>query len=277
MIGQKIAHVKKADGTIEPFLRDKLIASLKRAGAESNLAEEITEHIESELEEGMSTSHIYKHAFFLLEKNQRKVAFRYSLRRAIMDLGPSGFPFEDFIAALFREKGYKAETGQMLIGTCVEHEVDVVAYNENKLIVCEAKFHNQLGTKSDLKVVLYVKARLDDLRGTTFDYGFKRTVDEGWVITNTKFTSTATHYAKCNNLTLIGWNYPKKGNLQEMIEDSGLHPITCLTALSQMQKKTLLAQGIILCRDVLKNESALHSLGLSQEKIVRVFDEIKAL
>jgi len=62
-------------------------------------------------------------------------------------------------------------TDQKVRGKLVEHEIDVVAWNEEKLIMVEAKFHNQLGVKTDLKVILYVKERFDDLSAVTFDYG----------------------------------------------------------------------------------------------------------
>jgi len=102
----------------------------------------------------------------------------------------------------------------------VPHEVDVVAYNAKKLIMIEAKFHNELGTKSDLKVVLYIKARFDDLAENVFNYGGQnRKITDSWLVTNTKFSSTAIHYGVCKNLTMIGWNYPEKGNLQDMIEE----------------------------------------------------------
>lgn len=270
-------NIVKASGKVEPFVQEKLESSLFKAGAKEEVVNEIVEHIVSELKDGMSTSQIYKHAFFLLQKKSKPVATQYSLRRAIMDLGPSGFPFEEFVSQILKEKGYETLTDQTVLGGCVEHEVDVIAWNENKLIMAEAKFHNELGIKSDLKIALYVKARFDDLRLNSFFYGKKRSLDEGWLITNTKFTSTAIHYAICNGLTLIGWNYPEKGNLQDMITDSGLHPLTCLMSLSQSQKKSLLSQGIVLVLALKNNPRLLHSLGLNEEKAKKVIDEINQL
>lgn len=269
--------VVKADGKKELFSREKLENSLLRSGADSATVDSIVDHIEEELQDGMSTSHIYKHAFFLLDKKQHPAAVRYSLRRAIQDLGPSGFPFEEFLAHVYRQKGYEVLTGQMVMGGCVEHEVDLVIWNENKLVMAEAKFHNELGIKSDLKVALYVKARLDDLKENVFLYGKERKVDEGWLITNTKFTSTAIHYAGCKDLKLIGWNYPERGNLQDMILDSGLHPVTCLTTLSDSQKKTLLAQDVVLCKTLKENIALFKTLGMNQAKIQMVIDEINLL
>lgn len=272
-----IMNVVKASGRKEAFNAVKLENSLLRAGADHETVDEIVSHVASELKDGMSTSQIYKHSFFLLDKKLKPVAVRYSLRRAIMDLGPSGFPFEGFIGHILREKGYEVLTGQKVLGGCVEHEVDVIAWNENKLIMAEAKFHNELGTKSDLKVALYVKARLDDLKENKFFYGKERYIDEGWLITNTKFTSTAIHYAECKGLTLIGWNYPKKGNLQDMIQDSGLHPITCLSLLTAAEKRLLLARGIVLCKSLKDEPSLLRSLGIHDQKINNIIEEINLL
>lgn len=212
--------ILKANGERELFDPEKLRASLARSGATERAVEDVLSHILSELRDHMTTGEIYKHAFAVLQKISWPVARSYSLRRAVMDLGPSGFPFEDFVAEILRAKGFQCETRQTVLGGCVSHEVDVIAFNEKKLIMVEAKFHNELGTKSDLKVVLYVKARFDDLRENVFNYGgFDRPLTDGWLITNTKFSSTAIHYGLCKNLTMIGWNYPEQGNLQDMIEE----------------------------------------------------------
>jgi Holliday junction resolvase len=274
---QETINVVKANGAIEPFSHSKLENSLLQAGADHTTADEIVRHVVEELKDGISTSYIHKHALFLLDKKLKPIAARYSLRRAIMDLGPSGFPFEDFVAHILREKGFEALTDQMIMGSCVPHEIDVIAWNENKLIMAEAKFHNELGLKSDLKIALYIKARFDDIKGMKYFYGKEREVDESWLITNTKFTTTATHYAECKGLTLIGWNYPKKGNLQDLIIDSGLHPLTCLTSISSSQKKMLLSRGVVLCKTISEDASILKSLGFNEEKAKKVLSEIEKL
>jgi hypothetical protein len=271
-------YVVKANGNKEAFDKDKLELSLKKAGASSKSVEEIINHIKVHLKEDITTHEIYKHAFELLHKDEHPVALKYSLKRAIQELGPSGFPFEDFIAEIFREKGYQAETGKIVRGFCVEHEIDVVAWNEEKLIMVEAKFHNELGIKSDLKVALYVKARFDDLRKMTFKYGKERELDEGWLITNTKFSSTAIEYGSCQGgLRMIGWNYPPVGNLHDMILESKLHPLTCLVGLSGREKKALLDQGVVLCKTIVENQKLLEAIGLNDVKSKKVLDEIEAL
>ena len=270
--------VLKANGNRETFEVEKLSASLLHSGASEEAVEKVISHVLPELRDGMSTNDIYEHAFSILQEINKPVARSYSLRRAVMDLGPSGFPFEDFVARVLEAKGFKCETRQTVLGGCVPHEVDVVAYNEKKLIMVEAKFHNELGTKSDLKVVLYIKARFDDLRENVFNYGGNnRQITDCWLITNTKFSSTAIHYGVCKNLTMIGWNYPEKGGLQDMIEEEGLHPITCLASLSLADKRALLGERIVLCSDIKKNPSLLNQFLGKTFDTKPVIDEINEL
>lgn len=270
-------QIIKADGSKEIFDPEKLHKSLSGAGASEEVSQSIVSHIERELKDGMSTGEIYKHAFFLLRKKHRRAAIKYSLRSAVADLGPTGFPFEKLIAEIFRAKGYETKTGEVVMGGCVAHEVDVVAWNENKLIMVEAKFHNQIGFKSDLKVALYIKARYDDLKESKHNYGKVRSVDEMWLVTNTKFTTTAIHYAECKGLKLVGWNHPAKGNLQDLIDDSGAHPVTCLSTLTKHQKNTLVNEGIILCRQLIHKTELLKTFGFADDKINKVLEEIALL
>lgn len=272
-------YVTKADGAKELFDTKKLEFSLKRAGASSRVVMEILNTITDTIEDGVTTHDIYEQAFELLHTHDTPVAVKYSIKRAVMELGPSGFPFEDFIAEIFRSKGFQAETGKIVRGFCVEHEVDVIAWNDEKLIMAEAKFHNTLGIKSDLKVALYVKARFDDLRKMKFNFGGKdRELTEGWLITNTKFTSTAIEYGSCQGgMTMIGWNYPPHGNLHDMILEAKLHPLTCLVSLNGREKKLLLDQGVVLCKALTENPQLLDVIGLKEEEKQKVMEEIEAL
>lgn len=270
--------VTKLNGEREPFDPSKLIGSLRGAGATVEQANHITNHIEAELVGGITTSDIYRHAFDLLRTSSGPLAVRYSMKRAVSDLGPNGFPFERFVAEIFKAQGYEALTGQVVYGKCVEHEMDVVAWKGDELVMVEAKFHNEPGLKSDLKVALYVKARFDDLKTETFEFGGKKRKLTAWhLFTNTKFTDHAIRYAKCQGLGLVGWNYPEKGNLEELIAEANLHPLTALTTLSQAEKRILLDAGFILCRDVKKNESSLVSLGVAEKKIPALMEEIDSV
>jgi hypothetical protein len=279
---QKQIYIIKATGEKEEFNAQKLRDSLARASAKPEAVENIVETIERELKENATTKDIYKHAFELLGKEEIPAAARYSLRRAVMELGPTGFPFEQFVAEIFRSKGFETTTDYIAKGECADHEIDIVAWNKEKLIFVEAKFHNELGIKSDLKIALYIKARWDDLANQEFEcpnppsrsFGVARKMSEGWLITNTKFSESAVKYAKCRNMKLAGWNYPEKGNLQDLIEEANLHPITCLNSSTPSDEKLLMQAGIVLCKQARDNPDILKQAGLSDEKISRMLSEI---
>lgn len=270
--------ITKSTGEQEAFDPRKLVRSLVRSGAGEVQAKEIADHIQGELVAGMTTNEIYRHAFDLLRGTASHVAARYSMKRAIADLGPDGFPFERLIAEIYKAKGYEAVTGQVVRGSCVEHEMDVVAWKGDELVMIEAKFHNEPGLKSDLKVALYVKARFDDLKGGVFDFGgAKRKLTSCHLVTNTKFTDHAMRYADCQGLSLIGWNHPQEGNLEDLIEEARLHPLTSLTALTHTEKRTLLDGGLVLCKQLMERKSELHSLGIAKDRIPLILDEAERL
>ncbi|MCJ7769257.1 MAG: restriction endonuclease, partial [Dehalococcoidales bacterium] len=253
--------------------------SLERVDAPPALIADIVEHVKSELKEGMKTSEIYSHAFSLLKKKEHFTASRYSIKKALLELGPSGYPFEKIVAELLKLDGYAVETGKITQGICISHEVDVTARRDNHLVLVECKFHNQAGYKTDVKVALYVNARFWDMKKHLLGKsGQNKDNLEAWLVTNTKLTSEAIRYSTCSGIRAIGWGYPYDGrNLQYLLEESGLLPITCLTSLSRTQKKQLLEQGLVLCREITEQGEILQTIGLSNNKIVKVLKEVREL
>jgi hypothetical protein len=275
----QVVEITKADGTREAFAREKLLHSLRRAGASDSASERIAQEIEADLQDGAPTSAIYKSAFEKLKAYEHTAAPRYSLKRAVFALGPTGFPFEDFVAEIFRAHGYTAETRIMRDGACTVHEVDVVAEKDGRRIAAEIKFHNNPGLRSDVKTALYVHARSKDVAAhpSQADSGAHGPIDEWWLITNTKFTTQAEDYGMCSGLKMVSWSRPAPGNLQDLIESSGVHPVTCLTTLSQAEKRRLLDDNIVLCRSLRGHEATLRSIGFSEEKIQKTFEEVSSL
>lgn len=273
-----LVTVTKSDGSKQLFEEDKLIQSLKRVHASPEAIEHIVEQVEAEMRDGITTTEIYARAFELLKKHSHHAAIKYSIRRAIFDLGPDGFPFEKFVARIFNVWGYETITDQQVIGQCVEHEVDVVAWKGADLAMVEAKFHNEFGLKSDLKVVLYVKARYDDISQNEYDYGgTKRKLSERWLITNTKFTDRAIKYGECQKLKMIGWNYPIGNSLHELIEKHNLHPITSLTLLTSQQKRDLVGRGALICSDLTNHPQLLHDIGIVEDLKPQILTEAQAI
>ena len=123
---------------------------------------------------------------------------------------------------------------------------------------------------TDLKVALYVHSRFDDLISAD-------KVDEGILITNTKFTKNAISYGECVGLKMISWDYPKENNLYSLIEETGLHPITCLTTIPKNDKNRLMKNDVVLCRDIKMNTDLLRKHGVSTDRVPKILNEIGAL
>lgn len=269
--------ITKADGSTEYFKIEKLRRSLRRAGASPNEITAIVKDIDAQLYDGIQTQEIYRKAFSLLRESRPPAATRYSLRRALFNLGPTGFPFETFLARLFATQGFKTITGTTIEGRCATHEIDLAAYTEEHSFVGEAKFHSRPGIKSDLQVAMYSYARLLDLKERHICDADTCGIEEFWLITNTKFTSTALKYGNCVGLKMLSWDYPKNNNLHDMIQRAGVYPITVLQNLSAAQIETLIARGIILCRDLLQHEQVLRHLHLAKRKHEAVMQEVRGV
>lgn len=272
-----MTDIRKADGTSEPFDGAKLEASLRRSGASAAAASDIRARIEATIVTGIDTHEIYRRAFSLLRKEERAVAARYSLRRALFEFGPTGHPFEDFIAELFRLEGWNVEWRKMIPGKCVPHEVDVYATKNGEHLAAELKYHNDPNYKTDVKTALYVKARFDDIWQCDPSTSATCPVDRGYLITNTKFTEMAIQFARCSGIGLLGWSYPAEGNLYDRIIAAGIYPVTALTELKKSEKKLLVDQGIVTTEQLSRKREALRKLSIPPERIGAIVAEIEAV
>ena len=266
--------ITKASGEKEPFEKNKLHQSLLRAGASEALADQIVQEIEESLTEGMSTKLIYKKAHKLLSKTSLPVAGRYHLKNGIMELGPSGFPFEVYLSKILAHRGYEVQVGKIVQGKCVKHEVDVIAEKDEHHFMIECKYHNSPGMVCDVKIPLYIQARFKDIETQWMlipGHGAK--FHEGWVVTNTRFTADAITYGTCAGLKLVSLDFPRKGSLREMIEETGLYPLTCLTSLTQQEKKSLLDKKVVLCREICHRPQYLNELNILTNRTKIILEE----
>jgi hypothetical protein len=270
---QKI--ITKASGNIAVFSKNKLKRSLCRAGASPGLAIDIATQVERQISPGMSTEDVYQLAYLLLKKRKEKpTAARYSLKKAIMELGPTGFPFERFVAEVLKRKGYKTFVGKVIKGSCVSHEVDIEAHDGKNHYFIECKFHNRSGRSTDVKVPLYVHSRFQDIMSNLSKTEICHEFHQAWVVTNTHITKSAIKYGECVGMKMIGWRYPRQGGVEKLIEESGLHPITCLISLTYQDKTNLLNSGIVLCNDIPKSVNMLRTIGLGERKISILLKEV---
>lgn len=277
-INTESINITKASGEKAPFAKEKLKQSLLRTGATNEQADVITNEVIEMLVEGISTRKIYKTAFRLLKNYSSPAAARYKLKQAILELGPSGFPFEQFIGELLKHRGYKTQVGVIVKGHCVNHELDVIAEKDEHHFMIECKFHNRQGYSSDVKIPLYIQSRFLDVEKQWKQLdGHAEKFHQGWVVTNTRFSDDAAQYGRCMNMNLVSWDYPIHNGLKDWIDGSGLHPVTCLTYLTQSEKQQLLDKKIVLCKTIHHNHALLQSIGVMPPRLQKVMVECAAL
>jgi len=269
-----MSYVIKANGEKELFSEKKLIQSAQRAGVPEELQREMVNHVKTILFDGIKTEEVYYHIKeFLGAREQKHYLAKYSLKQAIMELGPTGYPFENYIARILAKEGFVTQLRTLLRGRCVTHEIDVIAEKKGdqpKKMMIEAKFHNKLGIKTDIQVAMYTHARFEDIK---VNHHFDHVV----LITNTKTTTDAIAYAQCTGMHVIGWEYPIGGSLRELVTKYMLYPITVLSSLSESEKQLLLQQDVILCHDIVADANVLHTLPLSSDRKQKVYEEASAV
>ncbi len=270
-------YITKASGKRELFDESKFKRSLERSGAKPETINTLLELIKQQ-PELRSTQDIYHWALEQLKKINPPVAARYNLKQALLQFGPTGFPFEKYIAQLMQAQGYTTQTDQTLPGKCVTHEIDIVFYKGNSYNFAECKFHNSQGLTTAIQVPLYVRARFDDVVELwSSQPGHHNKQHDAWVITNTRFTSESIKYGTCANLKLLSWAYPAHEGLRELIDKYGLHPITALTSLKTGEMKELVGKNLVLCKDVQKHIGLLKDMGITGTKLEHVIAEAEGV
>ncbi|AOW20667.1 PDDEXK family nuclease [Urechidicola croceus] len=268
----------KTSGEKVRFSLDKLRSSLRYSGASETIINRIIDNIRDELYQGISTKEIYNRAFSLLKKEKSHFASKYKLKKAIYELGPTGFPFERFVSSLLKYSGYQTEVGKIVAGKCVSHEIDVIAIKDSEAVVIECKFHSEEGLNCNVKIPLYIHSRYEDVK---YNWNLNRIdkpeLTKGWVVTNTRFTEDAIVYGKCVGLYLLSWDYPMGNGLKERIDRLGLYPITVSTLLTNREKQFLLSRDVVLCRELLTDKFYLDHLGVSDVRKNKILNEIKLL
>lgn len=262
--------IVKASGLIENYDESKVAFSLHQARVPITLVNQTISYLNGKVRNNMSTQELHDLVRdYLTKKDLIANAINYDLKRAIMRLGPSGFPFEKYFARILNFQGYHTEVGVIIAGRCVNHEIDIEAQKDDAHHLIECKYHNTPGNKTDVQVALYTYARFLDIRGTLNEQAENHNVfHQVWLVTNTKVTKDAVDYTSCLNIKLISWTYPHHGNLRDMIIDSGLYPISSLIPLTPPQLQTLMGREIVTCIDLKNalNEHKVTDIISNQEK-----------
>lgn len=244
--------IRRNSGEKDVFNEEKAKISVRDAGATVQISNEIVKKVLPKIKPGTRSEEIYTQIHQNLQKKYPEIAARYSLRRGIMKLGPTGYIFEKYIGRILAAYGYKLRVGEILQGYCIPHEVDVIARKGKKHFMVECKYHNRHGTRSDVQVALYTYSRFKDLEKSWVEiHGHKDMFHQPWLVTNTKCTSQAIAYAKCMNMKILAWKYPKKGSLEQLIEQKGLYPISILPSVSRAAVGKFSEHEIILAKELL--------------------------
>lgn len=270
--------VKKNSNEKETFSINKLKQSLESCGSTKKQSDNIANTIKNLVYNNITTNEIHKIAFNLLKQENTVFASKYNLKRAIFNLGPTGYPFEKLVGTLLKRKGYETKVGVILDGECVTHEIDVLAEKNGNAYAIECKFHANATINSDVKIPLYINSRfLDIQKQWNSNSNNKNNLKQGWLITNTRFTDDALRYGKCIGLSLMSWDYPLGNSIKNNIDSFGLYPITTLINLSKEEKTTLISKDIILVKELYENKIILEKMQITSGRIVNILDEVTEL
>lgn len=262
--------VTKEGGTTEPYNEEKIRTSATRVGVPESLQDQMLQSIRDRLYDGIKTNEIFLMIKeFLRHTDSPYLAMKYNLKDALSQLGPSGYPFEKYIALLLTEVGYHTRINQVIMGSAVPHEVDVLAEKDDITYFIEAKFHKNQAQRTDVRVTLYIKARYDDIR-SNWQGGSTRP----WIVTNTRFSTDAIKYGEFQHIRLTSWGYPKGEGIMDLIEHTGLHPITIIDGLSDSDKLRLLTEGVVTCKQL--QDPSNHHL-LSRDFIKNILPQLSQI
>lgn len=269
-------QIQKHDGTKEDFSASKLCLSIRKAGAPRDVADSICKNVQRRINPNASTNAIFRKALKYLVKEDLDIAARYSLRRGLEQLGPTGFVFEQYIEAVLQSYGFKTRRNVIMEGHCVTHEVDVMASVGSKHFFVEAKYHNEPGIKTHVNTIMHADARLIDIEKAekkkekgNYEHGM-------WVVTNTKFTDSAIKYARCRGTRLTGWNYPRGESLEDVIAQKRLYPVTVLPSLTKAILPEFSKKGIVLAQDLLPYEvkDLIKKFGIKKDLAEKLHREV---
>jgi len=259
--------VKKADGSSQPFEKSKVIRTCLRMHASEEHARAVADKVESKIYEGIPTKEILRMIFFYLKNYRPEVKYRIDLREAISLMRPKP-DFENFVFLLLKEYGYEASPPQLIQGNCVEHEVDVVARRGNETVYVEVKHHFQHHTFTGVGVFLEAWSTFMDLLEGYEQHKNNFKFNKLLIVCNTKFSDHALQYARCKNITYIGWNVPEK-SLEAMVEEKKFYPITLLKNMDRRIETRLGDNGIILLKQLVETDfnELLKKTGMEKSKL----------
>ena len=121
-----MTYVIKWDGRCEPFEKKKVINTLLRFDAPTDVTEKCAQQIELKVYDGIPTKEILDMISKYSEQHNSSIAMKKDLKTALGMIKPKP-DFEEYIRILLRTIGYKVTSNKVIQGFCVTHEIDGVA------------------------------------------------------------------------------------------------------------------------------------------------------
>ena len=222
-----------------------------RTGASEELALQVLHAVTPHIREDMTTRELYEQVKTELKHVNPCFGCRYNLREAILKLGPAGFHFEKYVAAILRAYRYEAmNPPEDLAGACTNHEVDVVASKDGRSIFIEAKFRNNYHDTVELKDTMAAWSRFLDLVDGATTHAETPHFNECWIVTNARFSDRSLQFGPCKGMHLVGWNFPKDMTFANMVDHVALYPITVIDDLTTSELEAFSARELMLCKTV---------------------------
>jgi len=270
--------IKKSNGDLVRFDPEKIRTTIRRAGADEDLADRVLQRIEVKVRDGMATRRLFAIVRKELRRESRRLAQRYNLRTALLRLGPAGFKFEKYVASILNAYEYAASVPEQdYVGLCVKHEVDVVATKGGRSVVIEVKFRNRFDDTVTLRDTLAAWARYNDLRDGAETNRSCPLFDEVWIVTNGTFSDRAMQFGQCRGINMVGWRMGQ--SLAEMVDHTALYPITVIDDLHQWELERFAKNDLLLCREVISEDPDLLSgrLSLPRGRTRQIQEECRAV
>lgn len=271
-----MTKIIKANGEEVEFDPNKLRGTLERAGAHPDTVDLVLKRVGERVRDGMATKHIFRMIKTELRRLERHTAQRYNLRKGLLRLGPAGFRFEKYVAAVLGAYQYETVIPENdLAGLCVDHEIDVMATRREKTVMIEAKFRNRFGDSVTLKDTMATWARYRDLVDGS-KAGKCPEFSEVWIVTNGRFSDRALQFGVCKGMHMVGWG-PEEHSFARLVDHAYLYPVTVLDYLRKHEIESFSRNHLMLCSEVARQnpKGLARRLGLETNRMSRVIEDCR--
>lgn len=244
-----MVNVKKWDGSLVPFDKDRVFRTCLRMRLSKHEAREVAEEISKKVRDGMDTREVMQMILQHGKRHKKFMGHITDLRDALGDMR-SKPEFEQFVALLMENEGYKTVTNKIIQGRCIDHEIDVVGVRGNEVICVEVKHHRDLHTFTGLDTILELNSVFEDLlqgyAAKKHNYNFTKVI----LVTNTKMSHHAMKYAECRGIDLLGWNTPEHAGIEHYVHSKLFYPINILKDVDKSILEALGENGIITLKQL---------------------------